>query len=136
MPHEIIKLITEHATEVYAGYGLLTALVIAGCTIHLFLSARKRGSGSNNTKNYRSAFCVAIGGMVPWGFATILLTSGTHVGLLALILVLAILASFATSTSEIRGFEVVPRDILAFVAQAAGIALTTSVITLVTIAGI
>ena len=41
MPHEIIKLITEHATEVYAGYGLLTALVIAGCTICLFLSTRK-----------------------------------------------------------------------------------------------
>ncbi|MCG5105647.1 hypothetical protein MBO12_01270 [Candidatus Saccharibacteria bacterium] len=136
MPHEIIKLITEHATEVYAGYSLLTALAIAGGVIYLFRSARRQGSVSYNTKSYRNAFCVAIGGMVPWGFATILLTSGTHVGLLALILVLAILASFATSTLEIRGFEVVPRDILAFVAQAAGIALATSLITLVTIAGI
>ena len=129
MPHEIIKLITEHATEVYAGYGLLTALAIAG-------SARRQGSVSYNTKSYRNAFCVAIGGMVPWGFITILFTSGTHVGLLALILVLAILVSFATSTLEIRGFEVVPRDILAFVAQAAGIALATSLIALVAIAGI
>lgn len=56
--------------------------------------------------------------------------------MLVLVLVVAILASFATSTLEIRGFEVVPRDILAFVAQAAGIALATSLITLVTIAGI
>lgn len=136
MPHEIIKLITEHATEVYAGYGLLTALAIAGGVIYLFRSARRQGSVSYNTKSYRNAFCVAIGGMVPWGFITILFTSGTHVGLLALILVLAILASFATSTLEIRGFEVVPRDILAFVAQAAGIALTTSLIALVAIAGI
>ena len=136
MPHEIIKLITEHATEVYAGYSLLTALAIAGGVIYLFRSARRQGSVSYNTKSYRNAFCVAIGGMVPWGFITILFTSGTHVGLLALILVLAILASFATSTLEIRGFEVVPRDILAFVAQAAGIALATSLITLVAIAGI
>lgn len=136
MPHEIIKLITEHATEVYAGYGLLTALAIAGGVIYLFRSARRQGSVSYNTKSYRNAFCVAIGGMVPWGFITILFTSGTHVGLLALILVLAILVSFATSTLEIRGFEVVPRDILAFVAQAAGIALATSLIALVAIAGI
>lgn len=136
MPHEIIKLITEHATEVYAGYGLLTALAIVGGVIYLFRSARRQGSVSYNTKSYRNAFCVAIGGMVPWGFITILFTSGTHVGLLALILVLAILVSFATSTLEIRGFEVVPRDILAFVAQAAGIALATSLIALVAIAGI
>jgi hypothetical protein len=136
MPHEIIKLITEHTPEVYAGYSLLTALIIAGCTTRLFLSARKKGSMSHNVKSYRNAFCVAIGGMAPWGFATILLTSGTHVGLLALILVLATLTSFMTSSDEIKGFEVVPRDILIFLIQAVGIMLTSSVVTLAIIAGI
>lgn len=136
MPHEIIKLITEHTPEVYAGYSLLTALAIAGGVIYLFRSARRQGSVSYNTKSYRNAFCVAIGGMVPWGFITILFTSGTHVGLLALILVLTILASFVTSTDEIKGFEVMPRDILTFLMQAAGIMLTSSVVTLAIIAGI
>ena len=136
MPHEIIKLITEHTTEVYAGYSLATALVIAGCTTHLYFKARRKGSVSYNTESYRNAFCVAIGATTPWGFATILLTAGTHVGLLALILVLAILASCATSTDEVKGFEVVPRDILIFMMQAAGVMVTASIITLATIAGV